>query len=151
LLFGLRKQSAGVQPFAEHQQLEIDMSQNGFFVIIAIILALFGLGYLLIPDTVLTWYGAGTDHVGLLMARTCGASLIGLAVVYFMARDLTAGTALTGLLWAGLTANVLLVIVMVIATAGSVLNAVGWGQIVVNILLAAGFAYLLFAKPTQAQ
>lgn len=126
------------------------MTRSPFFIVVAIVTGLFGLGFLFMPDSVLTWYGAATDDAGRLMSRVFGSAAIGLAVIYFMARDLSAGQALTGLLWAGLIVNVLDLILSVIATTGGIMNALGWGQALLHVLLGAGFAYFLFARPAQS-
>ena len=122
------------------------MTQSPFFIVVAIVTGLFGLGFLFMPDSVLTWYGATTDDAGRLMSRVFGSAAIGLAVIYFMARDLGAGQALTGLLWAGLIISILDLILAVIATTGDVMNALGWGQALLHILLGAGFGYFAFVK-----
>ena len=126
------------------------MTQSPFFVAVAIITALFGLGFLLIPDGVLSLYGAATDEAGRLTGRFFGSALIGLAIIYFVAPDMAGGTVLTGLLWAGLIINALDLVLALIGTTGGVLNAVGWASVVLHILLGAGFAYLLFARPAAA-
>jgi len=123
------------------------MTQSPFFVAVAIITALFGLGFLLVPDAVLSLYGATTDDVGRLTGRFFGSALIALAIIYFIARDLAGGAALTGLLWAGLTINVIDLVLVFMGTVGDLLNAVGWASAVLHILLGAGFAYLIFARP----
>ncbi len=126
------------------------MQQNPFFVIVAIVTVLFGLAFLFIPDQLASWYGtAAIDNLTRLDGRYLGSTLIGLAIIYFMARDQGASSALTGLLWGGLVANVIELVIVFVATTGSVLNALGWVNVVIHILLGAGFAYLLFVKPAS--
>ena len=127
------------------------MTQSPFFIVVAIITVLFGLALLFIPDVLMSWYGATIEgEVGRLLGRVFGAAMIGLAIIYFMARDLAAGMPLTGLLWAGLVVNALHLILSVMATTGGTLSALGWGQALLHLVLGAGFAYLLFVKPTQS-
>ncbi|MEX0851976.1 MAG: hypothetical protein WD036_01630 [Bauldia sp.] len=125
------------------------MTHSPFFIVVAILSALFGLGFLFMPDSVLSWYDAATDDVGRLLARLFGAALICLAVIYFMARDVAAGTVLAGLLWAGLIISVLDLVLTVTATTSGLLNGLGWGQSLLSIVLGAGFAYFLFGKPAR--
>jgi len=126
------------------------MQQKPFFVIVAIVLVLFGLGFVFIPDQLATWYGVtAINDISRLMARLFGSTLIGLAIVYFTARDLGASSALTGLLWGGLVADVIELVLNIMAASSGLVNALGWVMAVIDILFIAGFAYLLFVKPAS--
>ena len=125
------------------------MSQSPFFIIVAIVSALFGLAFLFIPDQLAVWYGATVDDASRQMGRLFASALIAVTIIYFMARDLGASAALTGLLWGGLVFTVIDVVLDFMATTAGMVNALGWVTLVVHLLLAAGFAYLLFAKPAQ--
>lgn len=129
--------------------MEAAMQQSPFFVVVAIISAVFGLGFLLIPDQLAIWYGAASNDLTSMMGRFFGSALIAVAIIVFMARDLSASPALTGVLWGGLVLSVIDALLTLWSTGTGILNALGWVTLVIDVLLAAGFAYLLFVRPAR--
>jgi hypothetical protein len=125
------------------------MQQSPFFVVVAVVSALFGLGFLLIPDQLASWYGATTNDLASMMGRFFGSALIAVAIIVFMARDLGASPALTGVLWGGLVLSVIDALLTLWGTAAGVFDALGWVTVIIDVLLAAGFAYLLFVRPAR--
>jgi len=125
------------------------MQQSPFFMIVAIVSLMFGVAFLLIPDQLATWYGAAIDDNSRHLGRLFGSALVGLAIIYFMARDLDASPTLTGLLWAGLIVGVIELVLNIMATTSGLVNALGWVTVLIDVLLAVGFAYLLLVKPAR--
>jgi hypothetical protein len=127
------------------------MTQSPFFVVVAIVTAVFGLGFLFAADAVFAWYGvADVTDATRLTGRYFGGALIGFAIIYTMARDLGAGSSLTGLLWSGLVFNVVGLVLAIMATTAGTINATGWVSVVIHIVLGLGFVYFLFLKPSTA-
>jgi hypothetical protein len=129
--------------------MEAAMQQSPFFVVVAVISALFGLGFLLIPDQLAILYGTTGNDLASMMGRFFGSALIAVAIIVFMARDLGASPALTGVLWGGLVLSVIDALLTLWSTSTGLLNALGWVTVIVDVLLAAGFAYLLFVRPAS--
>jgi hypothetical protein len=126
------------------------MAQNPFFIVVAVISALFGLGFVFVPDAIFSAYGVAASDGARLAARFFGSALIGLAIVYAMARELKSSDALRGLLWGGLAINVIDLGLALAATTGSVMNAMGWASVALHAAMLAGFAYLIFGRPAAA-
>jgi hypothetical protein len=125
------------------------MRQKPFFILVAIVSALFGLTYFFIPDALMASYGATTNEIGRVQSRYFGLALTGLAIIYFMARDLAPSAALTGLLWGGLLINLIKLALVFDMTASGAINSLGWIAVVLHVLLGAGFAYLIVANPAS--
>jgi hypothetical protein len=126
------------------------MAQNPFFIVVAIIAFLFGLGFLFFPDATFSMYGIAATDVGRLAGRFFGSSLIALGIIYYAARDLQEPDVLSGVLWAGLILNIADLVLASVATIGGIMNAMGWASVVLHIVLGAGFGYLIFGRPAEA-
>ena len=57
------------------------MKSNTVMTVASVIGMIFGIGYMLIPTTMLGFYGASTDAVGILLGRFFGGSMLGFAVL----------------------------------------------------------------------
>ena len=63
------------------------MKLNTFMAIVAVMAGLFGLGFVFIPEQVLSFYGAAPDAGVNYMAQLLGAALLGFAVILWLCKD----------------------------------------------------------------
>jgi hypothetical protein len=69
---------------------------------------------------------------------------VGLAVIYWSARNADVQPLQTAVLIAGLLINTITTVIVVLAVVNGTINAVGWPAAVLHGVLALGFAYALF-------
>ena len=112
----------------------------------AVVALLFGLGDIFAPGPLLSFYGMTTDAAGILVSRLFGASLIGYALITWLARNVTgeAQQALTAALCGGFAVGF---VVSLIGQLSGVVNALGWSIVVLYALFALGYGYFRFMKP----
>ncbi|MCM2252201.1 MAG: hypothetical protein NDJ19_07570 [Ramlibacter sp.] len=119
------------------------MKREMFFGVSGIIGAIFGLGFLLVPDMMLRLYGAPTEPHHLMLARYFGSALLTVGLTYFLARGTQEPAAVRALLVAGLVGNAAGAAISASA-AGGLQNDLAWVTVVIYASIAAGAAYYLF-------
>jgi hypothetical protein len=115
------------------------MPLSTFLLIAAVVEALFGLGFLLLPEAALAPLGVKLNPAGLMMTRIFGAALISFALLFWWAREAPPSQALTAILRAGAIYFAVSTIPLVLGVSGGLANALGWGTVILHVLLAAGF------------
>jgi hypothetical protein len=116
-----------------------------FFVVIAVISVLNGLGLLLAPNAVIATYGIAPGAGAELGFRLLGLTLIEFGLINWFVRYSHDWTALRGLLIGGTVGYALGLIVSVWATLGHVMNQAGWVLVVTYGVLLIGYVYSLWA------
>ena len=120
------------------------MKLSTLFIINTIVAILFGLGFVLLPATVLSWYGVTLNDAGLYIARLFGGSLLGFGIISWLVRD-SAGSAATtqlrAILLAFFISDVLGFVLSLIYQLQGVANALGWSTVVISLLLGLAFGY----------
>ena len=124
------------------------MKLRYLLIVSAVVYALFGIGFLLVPGPVLSLYGGMSMEP--FTENLFGAMLIGFAVLNWFARNATEGPALRAIVLANLVANTLVFILTLLQQLSGFVNALGWASVVISLLLALGFAYSLFRKPSAS-
>jgi hypothetical protein len=112
-----------------------------------IVVAIFGVGFVLIPSFLASIYGMSLDAAGTLMARLFGAAFICESIVLFFAK----GGAMTekpvrGLVTGVVVSNAIGFIVTLLATLAGVWNMFGWLPVILYLVFGGAFAYFLFKK-----
>lgn len=123
------------------------MKLKTLFIINAVISLLFGLSFVLGPETLMSYYDITLTTGGIVIARLFGAALIGYAVLSWFAKaagDSEARQAIVLSLFIGDTVGF---IVALIAQLTGAVNTLGWSTVIIYLLLALGFAYFHFMKP----
>lgn len=110
----------------------------------AAVAALPGAILVLAPQAIMGIYGLQLDAAGAFAARVQGALMLGLALIFWSARDAGPSALRTGVLAAGLLINALQAAITALATISGVLNAAGWPAALLHAALALGFAYALW-------
>ena len=123
------------------------MKLNIFMIITAIIAALFGLAFLLVPVQTMSMYGVTLDIPGQYLGRYLGSAFLGLAAIMWFARNAKADSTLRAILLGGFAVTLTGFVVALFDKFLGVGNAVVWSTVVIYLLLAIGFGYFYFGKP----
>jgi hypothetical protein len=107
---------------------------------------LFGLAYLLAPDTLASLYGITLDPSSQ-YPRFFGSALLGFAALLWLARKVTSGPALRGVLVGSFVASLTGLVVAVIQALDPVGNALEWSSVVIYFLLSLGVGDFVFRTP----
>lgn len=116
-----------------------------FFLVIAVISVLNGIGLLLTPNVVLTTYGIESTPGAALGFRLLGLTLIEFGLINWFVRKSHDWTALRGLLIGGTVGYILGLVVSVWATVSHIMNPAGWVLVVTYAVLLLGYVYSLWA------
>jgi len=122
------------------------MTYKNFLSFASIVALLFALGFILMPNQLMSLYNVSLDAGGVLIGRLFGAALMGFAVLNWFSRDFKDEGAKQVVLLGNLVGDGLGFIFMLLGQLGGVpgINAMGWSSVLVYLVLAAGFAYLRF-------
>ncbi len=127
------------------------MNLKNLFTIAAVLSLLFGLAFLLMPVTALSWYGPESmPAAGILMTRLFAASLLGVAVLAWLVRSQGASEARSAIVLGLVVMNTLGFVVSLqaqLAVGGP--NQLGWSTVAIYLLMGLGFAYFKFMKPSD--
>ena len=116
-----------------------------FFVVIAVISVLNGIGLLLVPRAVMTTYGIESTAGAILGFRLLGLTLIEFGLINWFVRASHDWIALRGLLLGGTVGYALGFLVSIWATVSHVMNQGGWVLVVTYGILLLGYVYSLYA------
>jgi hypothetical protein len=122
---------------------------SNLLVVAAVIGAVFGVGFVVASGPLLAIYGITLDKAGTLVAQLFGAALISLAVLNWLARNVTGPEARRALVLANLAGDVVGFVVILLGQLAGVANALGWSNVAIYLLLALGFAYVQFMEPRR--
>jgi hypothetical protein len=123
------------------------MKLNTLLLVVALIGAVFGIAFVLVPGPLLSVYGVTTDKAGLLLAQLFGAALLGFAVLDWLARDVSDPDAQRAVVFANLTADGIGFVVALIGQLAGIANAVGWSTVAIYLAFALAFAYVGIIRP----
>jgi len=113
----------------------------------AIVVLLFGLGFILAPAFLASIYGMKLDPAGALMARLFGTAFILESIVLWFARNgAISEKPVRGVVIAVVVSNAIGVIVTLLATLAGTWNALGWLSVGLYLVFGLAFAYYLFKK-----
>ena len=113
----------------------------------AVIVAVFGIGFVLVPVFMGSVYGMKVDAVAALMARLFGAAFILEAIVLWFAKGgAISEKPVRGLVIGVVVSNAIGFIVCLLATLAGVWNALGWLSVALYLVFGLAFAYFLFKK-----
>jgi hypothetical protein len=126
------------------------MKLSAVFTANSIVALLFGLGFTLVPVTVLTLYGITLSEPGLLVARLYGASLFGYAVLTWSARNTEESGARRAIVLALFLGFAVGFIVSLVGQISGLMNAFGWSAVGIYLVLTLAYGYFQFMKPSAA-
>ncbi len=116
----------------------------------AVVVVLFGIGFVVIPQRVLSWYAVSLDPGGAFMTRLYGAAFLLLGVLLWSARKAPQSDVRRAIVLAVLIGDAIGFVVALSGQLSGLMNALGWTVVGLYLLLALGFAYYYFAKPAAA-
>lgn len=119
---------------------------NTFLAINAAVGIAFGLGFLLLPEPLLAFYGAKLDAAGLVIGRLAGAELIGANLVRWGIRSVDHPKARRLVVLSGMISEGLGFVVTLIAQLSGLFNIMGWSAVALYGIFALGFAYFYFIR-----
>ena len=124
------------------------MTYRNILTVSAILAFIFGLGNLLIPRQVVSFYNVELTPAGAFIAQLYGATLLGFGVLNWLARGFNDNGVQQAVVMGNLVGDALGFIFSLIGQLGGVpgVNALGWSTVLIYLLLALGFAYLRFMK-----
>ena len=117
----------------------------------AIIVVVFGIGFVLMPTTIMAFYGLTLNPGGAVMAQLFGASFILLGILLWFAKNAPRSeVALRAIVLAVTGGDAIGFIVALLAQLSGRMNAFGWVTVALYLLLALGFGYFQFGKPATS-
>ena len=123
------------------------MNRSLFMTIAAVVAALFGLAFILVPAQLMSFYGVTLDASGQWVGRYLGSAFIGIAALTWQARNAPAGEALRAVVLGDLAVSVTGLVVAVFDRIYGTGNALVWSTVVLYAFLTVGFGYFQFVKP----
>ncbi|MDH3291304.1 MAG: hypothetical protein OEO20_10570 [Gemmatimonadota bacterium] len=125
------------------------MQLSALMIVNAIVAVVFGLGFVLAPGQVTSFYspevGATLEYV----AQLFGAALLGFAVLTWVARNAPDSEARRAILLALFVGDGVGFVIALIAQLGGIVNALGWSTVAIYLVLAIGFGYFRFAAKQE--
>jgi len=107
------------------------MSLKTVFLINAIIAGLFAVFCLIIPATMLSWYGVESIDATVLMTRFFGVALLALALITFFLKGSEFNSTIKSVVLALLLSDIIGVIVSIWAIVSNIVNTVGWLNVII--------------------
>ncbi len=123
------------------------MKLRTLLTINAIIAAIFGMGFLIIPKTILSIYGGTLTDVGTILARLLGAEFLSYAAITWLARNIKETRMLRIIVPGCLIGFGLGFIVFLLAQLSGVFNFLGWSTVMVYLFFTLGYGYFYFKDP----
>jgi ABC-type Fe3+-siderophore transport system permease subunit len=119
------------------------MTSRTLLTITAVVAILYGLTFLLVPDTINALYGVpSAPHIAL-YTRFFGSALLGLGVITWFAKDFRSWDAIRGVLIGIAVTTAIGGLIALFAVVTGLSNAMTWTSVVVYALLLAGAVYWL--------
>ena len=124
------------------------MKLNTIFVVWAVVGAIFGLGFFLVPAMVMAQYGPDTPSaIEIDLGRLLGASYLGYAILAWVARSITDTVARRKIVLANLVLTVLtLALFLKVTLLDGASTGPNWFNVVLMALFVIGFGYFYFTK-----
>ena len=123
------------------------MKLGQLMIIKAVICVLFGLGMLLLPGTLMDFYGLTLSDGGIMITRLLGTSYLLLAILLGLASSDPGSQSLKAIVLGVFVGDTIGFVVALISQLSGAVGALGWTTVVIYLLLALGFGYFQFFKP----
>ena len=122
------------------------MTYRNLLTLASIIAFIFGLGFILMPGQLVSFYNVQLTDGGILIAQLYGGTLFSFGLLNWLARGFSDDAVRRAILTANLVGDALGFIFSLMGQLGGVpeVNALGWSTVLLYLILTAGFAYLRF-------
>ena len=127
------------------------MKLKTLMIINAIVAIVFGVIFVIVPAQVYSLYDITANEHLIYMGRLFGGTLIGFALLTWMARNATDSDARRAIVLALFISECIGFIVTLIGQINNVVNVLGWSSVAIYLLLALGFGYFQFFKNASLQ
>ena len=126
------------------------MRLNTLLLIAGLFALVFGLGFLLIPATLLPLYGVEPGPATVLMSRFFGAALMQLGTALYLVREAREPGTQRGLVIAGVFGSLAGLTVALMGQLNGLVNAMGWSTVLIYGALLLGYATCLRGRTAAA-
>ena len=123
------------------------MKFSNLLIITAVISLLFGVGFVLMPATLISTYGATPTPAVNFAAQLYGVELLALGLFLWFARSVDDAYVRRAMCLAFMIADAIGAVIAAMGALSGVVNAMGWSSVLIYALLGLGFAYFQFMKP----
>jgi hypothetical protein len=122
------------------------MKLSTLFIINAIIAAVYGIVFSLIPGTVLSLFAVTVDSTSMYLGQIFGGALVSFAILTWLARNAAPSPLRDAIVLALLVGDVIGFVASLLAQLAGVANALGWSTVVIYLLLAVGYGYTYLVR-----
>jgi hypothetical protein len=122
------------------------MKISSFLTINSVIVFLFGLGLVIVPETLMSLYGVELTGIGKAISQLLGAAFLGFGVLRFLARTSEDKGFLKAVVVSGFIEDSLGFVVLLVAQLDGLTNASGWSNVILYSLFALGFGVFHFQR-----
>ena len=127
------------------------MKLSTLLIINAVVAALFGIAFVLVPGQVVSLYGLEATATLNYAGQLLGAAFVGFAVLTWSARNANDSTARRAIVLALFIGNAAGFAVALRGQVDNVVGALGWSTVAIYLLLAIGYGYFQFTKPAPKE
>ncbi len=127
------------------------MKLSTLFTFNAIIAAIFGISFVVIPSTMLSIYGVTLSPAGVILARLLGAEFLSYSALTWFARNLKETETQRIIILGCLIGFGIGFIVALMGQLTGVFNLIGWSNVIVYLLFTLGYGHFYFTKPTSPE
>ena len=122
------------------------MKLKTLLIIKAIVCLCLGVPILFVPNFIYSIFGATLAAGGVFAAREYGASMIGILMLTWFARNSQESDARWAIILALFVYDAIGAVVTLVAILSETLNPLGWMVVALYLFLAVGFGYFLLPK-----
>jgi hypothetical protein len=123
------------------------MQLRNLLLIAGLIALVFGLGFLLVPRSVLGLYGVPAEPTTVLISRFFGAALVQLGLVLYLIRDVGDTRTQRGVVIGSFIGSVAGLVVALTGQFWGLVNQLGWSSVLIYGLLTLGYGSFVFGRP----
>lgn len=127
------------------------MSYRLLFILNALVAAVFGGAFLVVPTMALQRFGVDEYASTKLVLQFFGTALLTVGLLAWFAKDVTEGGVQKGMGIALLIGSLAGLVVAVMGTAAGSIRQLGWLVILIYVLFALGYGFLLFLRPRMKE
>ena len=122
------------------------MKARFILVVSAIVLLIFGLGFIISPQWTMELFDITVEPGGILMTQLLGAGFVGFAILNWMARNVTVYEDASPTLWANFFMNAIGFVVALLQRLDGLGNAWSWVPVALYLLFALAFGYCILVR-----
>ena len=114
---------------------------NILFLAYLIVEAIFGIGFILVPDLLMAPMGVTLDITSGNFARMLGSAILSFPVLMFLARRSTSIEFKSGAIYCAIVYLFVSTIILLITQISGLMNSMGWGIVILHLVFLIWFGY----------